>query len=192
MCPLNATDPLILNAIKNCSLSLSPDSLSRVNKWQRCWRLLLKRLLKDVPLEDNLNIFSSQVKLSLEFTNSLSQLTNNHTSASLLSVARTGLSFFFFFFVAYRGCHNDNIVSLRAVLPFRRRPKSARKKKKKLMLENRKDSSELRAAPWNLNFFHYLFWTPTTDFTEKEALLVIDSILHYSGKIKRQGSVSFA
>lgn len=57
----------------------------------------MKRLLKDVPLEDNLNIFSSQVKLSLEFTNSLSQLTNNHTSASLLSVARTGLSFFFFF-----------------------------------------------------------------------------------------------
>ena len=98
LCPLNATDPLILNAIKNCSLSLSPDSLSRVNKWQRCWRLLLKRLLKDVPLEDNLNIFSSQVKLSLEFTNSLSPLTNNHTSASLLSVARTGLSFFFFFF----------------------------------------------------------------------------------------------
>ena len=79
-------------------LSLSPDSLSRVNKWQRCWILLLKRLLKDVPLEDNLNIFSSQVKLSLEFTNSLSQLTNNHTSASLLSVARTGLSFFFLFF----------------------------------------------------------------------------------------------
>ena len=58
----------------------------------------MKRLLKDVQLEDNLNIFSSQVKLSLEFTNSLSQLTNNHTSASLLSVARTGLSFFFFFF----------------------------------------------------------------------------------------------
>ena len=24
LCPLNATDPLILNAIKNCSLSLSP------------------------------------------------------------------------------------------------------------------------------------------------------------------------
>ena len=112
---------------KLLSLSLSPDSLSRVNKWQRCWRLLLKRLLKDVPREDYLNIFSSQVKLSLEFTNSLSQFTNNHTSASLLSVARTGLSFFFFFFVAYRGCHNDNIVSLRAVLPFRRRPKSARK-----------------------------------------------------------------
>ena len=56
----------------------------------------MKRLLKDVPREDYLNIFSSQVKLSLEFTNSLSQLTNNHTSASLLSVARTGLSFFFF------------------------------------------------------------------------------------------------
>ena len=92
----------------------------------------MKRLLKDVPLEDNLNIFSSQVKLSLEFTNSLSQLTNNHTSASLLSVARTGLSFFFFFFVAYRGCHNDNIVSPRAFLPFRRRPKSTRKKKRKV------------------------------------------------------------
>ena len=60
------------------------------------------------------------------------------------------------------------------------------------MLERCKDSSELRAAPWNQNFFHYLFWTRTTDFAEKEALLVIDSILHYSGKIKRQGSVSFA
>ena len=57
----------------------------------------MKRLLKDVLREDYLNIFSSQVKLSLEFTNSLSQFTNNHTSASLLSVARTGLSFFFFF-----------------------------------------------------------------------------------------------
>ena len=60
------------------------------------------------------------------------------------------------------------------------------------MLERRKDCSELRAAPWNQNFFHYLFWTRTTDFAEKEALLVIDSILHYSGKIKRQGSVIFA
>ena len=67
-----------------------------------------------------------------------------------------------------------------------------KRKKEKLMLERRKDSSELRAAPWNKNFFHYLFWTRTTDFAEKEALLVIDSILHYSGKIKRQGSVSFA
>ena len=95
--PLNATDPLILNAIKNCSLSLSPDSLSRVKKWQRCWRLLLKRLIKDVQLEGNLKIFSSQVKLSFEFTNSLLQLTNNHTSTSLLSVACTGLFFSFFF-----------------------------------------------------------------------------------------------
>ena len=97
LCPLNATDPLILNAVKNCSLSLSPDSLSRVKKWQRCWRLLLKRLIKEVQLEGNLKIFSSQVKLSFEFTNSLLQLTNNHTSTSLLSVACTGLFFSFFF-----------------------------------------------------------------------------------------------
>ena len=116
---------------KLLSLSLSPDSLSRVKKWQRCWRLLLKRLIKDVQLEGNLKIFSSQVKLSFEFTNSLLQLTNNHTSTSLLSVACTGL-FFLFFSVAYRGCHNDNIVSLRAVLRFRRRPKSVQKKRWKV------------------------------------------------------------
>ena len=54
----------------------------------------MKRLLKDVQLEGNLKIFSSQVKLSFEFTNSLLQLTNNHTSTSLLSVACTGLFFF--------------------------------------------------------------------------------------------------
>ena len=118
----------------------------------------MKRLLKDVQLEGNLKIFSSQVKLSLEFTNSLSQLTNNHTSASLLSVARTGLSFFFFF-VAYRGCHNDNIVSLREVLPFRRRPKSARKKKRKVDVRTpqgfqRAPCSSLKSKCFSLPFLN--------------------------------------
>ena len=39
-------------------------------------------------------------------------------------------------------------------------------------------------------FFSLIFWTRETDFAEKEGLLVVDSILHYSGKIKRQGSVN--
>ena len=108
----------------------------------------MKRLLKDVQLEDNLNIFSSQVKLSLEFTNSLSQLTNNHTSASLLSVARTGLSFFFSFFSS-RIVDATMIISLahEQFFLFGDVQKAREKKKKKLMLERRKDSSELRAAP---------------------------------------------
>lgn len=106
----------------------------------------MKRLLKDVQLEDNLNIFSSQVKLSLEFTNSLSPLTNNHTSASLLSVARTGLSFFFF---SSRIVDATMIISLahEQFFLFGDVQKAREKKKEKLMLERRKDSSELRAAP---------------------------------------------
>ena len=98
----------------------------------------MKRLLKDVQLEDNLNIFSSQVKLSLEFTNSLSQLTNNHTSASLLSVARTGLSSIITMIISL--AHEQFFL-------FGDVQKAREKKKEKLMLERRKDSSELRAAP---------------------------------------------
>lgn len=107
----------------------------------------MKRLLKDVPREDYLNIFSSQVKLSLEFTNSLSQFTNNHTSASLLSVARTGLSFFFFF--SSRIVDATMIISLayEQFFLFGDVEKARENKKEKLMLERRKDSSELRAAP---------------------------------------------
>ena len=108
----------------------------------------MKRLLKDVQLEDNLNIFSSQVKLSLEFTNSLSQLTNNHTSASLLSVARTGLSFFFLFFSS-RIVDATMIISLvyEQFFVFGDVQKACEKKEEKLILERRTDSSELRAAP---------------------------------------------
>ena len=110
----------------------------------------MKRLLKDV-LEGNLNIFSSQVKLSFESTNSFSLLTNNHTSASLLSVTRTGLFFFFFFFLFPSLIVDATMIISLAYEQFflfgNVQKAHEKRKKEKLMLEHRKDSSELRAAP---------------------------------------------
>ena len=105
----------------------------------------MKRLLKDVQLEGYLKIFSSQVKLSFEFTNSLLQLTNNHTSTSLLSVACTGL---FFLFFPSRIVDATMIISLvyEQFFVFGDVQKAREKKEEKLILERRTDSSELRAA----------------------------------------------
>ena len=102
----------------------------------------MKRLLKDVQLEGYLKIFRSQVKLSFEFTNSLLQLTNNHTSTSLLSVACTGL------FFPSRIVDATMIISLvyEQFFVFGDVQKAREKKEEKLILERRTDSSELRAA----------------------------------------------